>query len=107
MCRFDETWRVWIVAESLADLTNGDLEDGVADKGARPDGVEKCLLCDELALMREEMVEHCEGLGSELYCLRASKQALLGQIQAKGIEHYSFFVLHVVTERYRSLTAGL
>ena len=58
-----------IIAESLADLTNGDFEDGFADKGSRPDGVEKFLFCDELARTPEQIIEHCEGFGSELYCL--------------------------------------
>ena len=69
MCRFNEAGKLWIIAESLAELTNGDFEDGVPDKGFRPDGVEKGFFGDELAWMPEEIVEHCEGFGSELYCL--------------------------------------
>ena len=94
MCGFNEAWRLWIIVESLAELTNGDFEDGFADKGFWPDGVEKFLFGNELARTPEEIVEHCEGLGSELYCLRASPQTLVGQVQAKGIEDYAFFVRH-------------
>ena len=69
MCGFNEAWRLGIVVESLAELTNGDFEDSVADKGFWPDGVEKFLFADELAGTPEKMVEHREGLGSELDCL--------------------------------------
>ena len=69
MCGFNEARRLRVIAESFAELTNGDFEDGVADKGFRPDGVEKFLFGDELARTPEEIVEHCEGFGSELYCL--------------------------------------
>jgi hypothetical protein len=69
MCRFNETGKLWIIAESLAELTNGDFKDGVADKGFRPDRVEKVFFGDELTWMPEEIVEHCEDFGSELYCL--------------------------------------
>src|SRR5439155_26338138 len=74
------------------DLTNGDFEDGFADKGPWPDGVEKFLFCDELARTPDQIVEHREGFGSELYCLWAFPQALVCQVQAKGIEDYAFFV---------------
>ena len=43
MCGFNEARRLRIIAERLADLTNGDFEDGFADKGFWPDGVEKSL----------------------------------------------------------------
>ena len=46
---FNEARRLWVIVESLADLTNSDFEDSFADKGSRPDGVEKFLFCDELA----------------------------------------------------------
>ena len=68
MCSFNEAWRLWIIADSLADLTNGDFEDGVADKGFWPDGAEKFFFGDELARPPEEMIEYCEGFGSELNC---------------------------------------
>ena len=66
MCGFNELRRRWIIAESLADLTNGDFEDGFADKGPGPDGVEKIFLGDKLARTREQMIKHCKGLGSQL-----------------------------------------
>jgi hypothetical protein len=40
------------------------------------------------------MVKHCEGFGPQLYCLRVSPQALVSQVEAKGIEDYTFFVPH-------------
>ena len=92
MCSFNEARRLWIIVESLAELTNGDLKDGVADKGFRPDGAKKVFFGDELAWMPEEIIEHREGFGSELYCLWALPQALISQVQAEGIEDYSFFV---------------
>ena len=67
MSGFDEAWRLWIIVESLAELTNGDFEDGFADKGSWPNSVEKSFFGDELARMREEVVEYCESLRSELY----------------------------------------
>jgi hypothetical protein len=94
MCGFNKARRLWIVVESLADLTDGDFEDGFPDKGFWPDGVEKFLFSDELACTPEEIVEYCEGFGSELDCLRASPQARVSHVQAKGIEDYSFFVPH-------------
>jgi hypothetical protein len=94
MCSFNEAWRLWIIADSLADLTNGDFEDGFADKGFWPDGVEKFLFGDELARTSEEIVEYGEGFGSELYCSRTSPQALVSQVEAKGLEDYTFFVPH-------------
>lgn len=69
MCGFNEARRLWIIAEGLAELTNGDFQDGVADKRFRPDRVEKVLFGDKLARMTEEIIEHCEGFGSELDCL--------------------------------------
>src|SRR5215813_13902078 len=92
MCRFDEARRIRIIVEGLADLTNGYFENGFADKCPWPDRVEEFLFCDELVRMNYEIFKYCEGFGSELYCLCASPQALVGQIQAKGIEHYAFFV---------------
>ena len=94
MCGFNEAWRCWIIAESLTDLTNGDFEDSFADKSSGPDSVEKFFFCDELARTPEEIVEQCKGFRSDLYCLRAFPQALVGQVQAKGIEDYAFFVPH-------------
>ena len=91
VCGFNEAWRLRIIVESFAELTNSDFEDGFTNKGSRPDGVEKFLFCDKLARTPDEMVEHGEGLGSELYCLRAIPQTLVCQIQAKGVEDDSFF----------------
>ena len=72
MRSFDEPRRLWIIIESFPELANRDLENGVADKGLGPDGFQEFLFGDELAWTLEEIVQHCEGLGSQLYCLRAS-----------------------------------
>jgi hypothetical protein len=69
MCRFNEAGKLWIIAKSLAKLTNGDFEDGIADKRFWPDSVENFLLGDELAWTPKEIAEHGEGFGSELDCL--------------------------------------
>jgi len=107
MCGFNEAWRLWIIVESLAELTNGDFEDSFADNGFWPHGVEKSFFGDELARTCEEVVEYCECFRSELYGLGASPQTLVGQVQAKRIEDYALFGPHCVTERYRTFTAGL
>ena len=64
---FDKARRFWIIAQSLADLTNGDFENGFADEGFRPDGVQKFLFCTSLARTANEITEHSKGFGSELY----------------------------------------
>lgn len=94
MCGFNEAWRLRIIVESLAELTYGDFEDTFADRGLWPGSVEKVLFGDQLAWTPKKIVEHCERFGSELYCLGASPQALVGQVQTKGIEIYSSFVTH-------------
>jgi hypothetical protein len=94
MRSFNEARRLWIIVESLPELTNRDLEDGVADKGFGPDGVQEFLFGDELAATLEEIVQHCERLGSEFYCLRSSPQTLVDRVEAKGIEDYLRFVPH-------------
>ena len=107
MCGFNEARRLWIVVESLADLTDGDFEDGFPDKGFWPDGVEKFLFSDELARTPEKIVEHGEGFGSELDCFRASPQALVGQVEAEGIEDDPSFTSHSNSQSYRNFTASL
>ena len=99
---FNEPRRLWIIAESLAELTNGDSEDALADKGVRPDATEKFLFGDEPASMPEEIVEHCEGHGSELNSSWALPQALIGQVQTKRIEDYLFCIPHFRYQRYRT-----
>jgi len=41
--------RVRIIIESVAELTNSDLEDGFTNKGVRPDSHEQVIFRDELA----------------------------------------------------------
>jgi hypothetical protein len=69
MCGFNETGSPRIVTKSIANQTNSDLEDGVADKGLGPDGIQEFLFGDELAWTLAEIVQYCEGLGSEFYSL--------------------------------------
>jgi hypothetical protein len=69
MRSFNEARALWIIIESLAELANRDLEDGVADKGLGPDGIQEFLFGDELAWTLAEIVQYCEGLGSEFYSL--------------------------------------
>ena len=69
MGSFNEAGGLWIIVESLAELTNGDFEYSFADKRFWPDGVEEFLFGGELARTPEEVIEHCESFGSELYCL--------------------------------------
>ena len=108
VCGFNEAWRLRIIVESFAELTNSDFEDGFTNKGSRPDGVEKFLFCDELARTPEEMVKHGEGLRAEFYFLRASPQTLIGLVQAEGVEDDTFSVRHSsLTKGYRNFTADL
>ena len=76
-------------------------------KVSGPDGVQEFLFGDELAWTLEEIVQHCEGLGSEFYCLRSSPQTLVDQVEAKGIEDYLRFVPHGDRERYQNFVSGL
>ena len=98
MCRFNEAWRCRIVVESLPDLTNRNFEYGLADKGARPHGVEKFLFCDELSRSSQDVIENGESFGPEFDGLRASPQTLIGEVKAKGIEDDLFFVLQSVPQ---------
>ena len=50
--------------------------------------------------MPEEIVDHRKRFGPELYGSCASPQALIGEVQAKGIEEDALFVSH---SNHRSL----
>jgi hypothetical protein len=104
---FNKAWKLLIITQSLSELMNGDFEDSFTDKGPGPDGVEKLLFCDELAWTLEQVVEHGEGFGSQLYCLRAFPQTLVIQVQGKGIENYPFCVPHGDTEHHCSFMKSL
>ena len=104
---FNEAWRLWIIAESLSQLTNGNFEHGFAYERPRPNGVEQFLFCDQPARMPKQIVQHREGFRSELYGLGAFPQALIAQVQAKGIEVDALLVPHRAHRNYRSFTAGL
>lgn len=108
VCGFNEAWRLRIIIESLAELTDSNFEDGFTNKSSRPDGVEKLFFRDQLARTPDEMVEHSEGLRAEFYFLRAFPETLIGQVQAKGIKDDTFSVRHSsLTKGYRNFTAGL
>src|SRR5512134_3578051 len=87
----NEPRRLWIVVECLPELTYAHFEHGIAHKGLRPDCVEEFLFGDELPWSLEQTGKHCEGFGSELYCLWALPQAPIRKVQTKGVEDYSFF----------------
>ena len=95
MCGLDELRRVWIVAKNVSQLTNRDFKNGIGHKSLRPNSVEKLFFCDELTRTFEEIVEYSEGFGSELYCLRAAPEALVGQIQPKRGEDDAILVVVV------------
>ena len=107
MRSFNEARRLWIIVESFPELANGDLEDGVADKGLGPDGVQEFFLGDELAWMLEKIVQHRKSLGPELYFLRSLPQTLVDQVEAKRIEDNLWFVPHGDRERYQNFGSGL
>jgi hypothetical protein len=65
MSGLDESWRVRIVAERLADFADGRLEHTVADEHTGPDRVEQFLLRDEPAGVMREVREECKGLRRE------------------------------------------
>ena len=66
MCSFDELRGLWIVIKCIAQLTNGNFEDGVSHKSFGPNVSEKFFFGNELAWPADKLVEHCEGFGSEL-----------------------------------------
>ena len=86
MGRLDEAGRLGIVGKRVADLSNGHLEDGIADKGILPDGADQVLLGNELARTPQQVFEHGERLGPELDRLRTPPQALVCQVERKRIE---------------------
>lgn len=96
MHSFNEARGLWIVAESLADLPDDDLENSFADEGPRPNAVEKFVFANKPARTFEKIIQHCKGFRPELYGPRAIPQALVSAVHAKGIEDYLFFVTHGV-----------
>ena len=65
MCGFDKAGMLRIVTERLPQLTNSDLQDAVADKGARPDGIDEFLFCHEQPGTAKEIIEQREHLWPE------------------------------------------
>jgi hypothetical protein len=65
MCGLDEPGNLGIIVKSLSQLTNGDFEDGLPDKGFRPNVVEKFVFRNELAWPPDELVKHSESFGPE------------------------------------------
>ena len=80
--------------EGFAELADGDLEDGVSDERLGPDGGEEVVLCDELARAFDEVAKQGERLGAEGYGATVSPQALVGQVEGKGIKVYPLPVRH-------------
>ncbi|GEM_PF-5964452 len=95
MCGFDEARRFWIVVESLAELTNSDFENCVADEGFRPNRVEEFVFGDKLTRASDQIVNHREGLRPELDGIRTSPKAFVGRVQSKRIEKYPFLTPHI------------
>ena len=91
---FDKQRGLGIVVKSLSQLTNRDFEHSFADESFRPDDAEKFLFSDELARMSNKVIEYGESLRPELDHLRSSPQALVRQVQAKGVKDYLFLVPH-------------
>ena len=102
----NEARRSRIVTQSLADLANGDFEHRFADKRPGPYCIKKFLFCDELTRMPEKIVEDGEGLWPHLDGLGAFPEALVGKVEAKGIEGDVFCVPHR-RYRYRKLSESL
>lgn len=97
----DEQRSFRIIVKRVAQLTNSDLEDCVANKSLRPDGGEKFFFGNELTRMSHELVEHRVSLRPELDYFRASPQTLIGTVQAKGLEDYAGFIAQVTLELCR------
>src|SRR6187399_3151833 len=104
MCSFDKARRGRIIVESLAQLANGDFQNGFADKGSRPHGIQQLFFRNKLSRAADQIDEHQESLGSELYCLRAFPQAFVGVVEAKGIEERLLFRAHISSQ---TLKVGL
>ena len=63
-----------LIAESLPDLPNADLEHCVAHHGPGPDALEQHILSDELTVALNEAVQHGKRLGRQVNFRRASPQ---------------------------------
>ena len=75
-----------LIAESLPDLPNADLEHCVAHHGPGPDALEQHVLSDELTVALNEAVQHGKGLGRQVNFRRASPQQRIIRIEPKGRE---------------------
>ena len=74
-----------IIVERGANLAHRDLEHGVADEHARPDGVEEIVLRHQATPMLGEMAEQRERLGRQRHLLGAAPDALVGTVEAEPI----------------------
>jgi hypothetical protein len=63
MCGLDKLRGFCIVFKSVSQLTNGDFEDGVPDKGFGPNRVEKFFFGNELAWPSNEVIKYSESFG--------------------------------------------
>jgi len=66
MSGLNESRRPWVIIENVAELANGNFQDGFTYKCLWPHRLEKLLFSDELASTTEKVVEHCECFRSEL-----------------------------------------
>src|SRR5262245_49133062 len=107
MGSFNKAWRLGIITKRLTDLTNHDFQDGFANKGFWPNGVEKFLFGDQLAWSFKQMTEHSELLRPKLDRLRTPPQTLVRQVQAKEIKADALLAPHSLLELYRSFTPAL
>ena len=70
-----------IVAERRANLADRDLEHGVANEDARPDGVEQVVLRDQAAAVLGEAAQQRKGLGRERDLFAAAPDTLIRAIE--------------------------
>ena len=107
MGSFNKAWRLGIITKSLTDLTNHDFQDGFANKGFWPNGVEKFLFGDQLARVLKQVTEYSKHFRPELDHPRTPPQTLVRQVQAKQVKADALLAPHSLLELYRSFTPAL
>ena len=96
MRRFDEAGGPGLVGQRLTDLSNCDLEHGIADERVPPDRADQVLFGHELSGPGEQVYEHRERLGPELDGARALPETLVDQVEGERREVDMTFVQHVM-----------
>ena len=107
MGRFDEARRLGIVRKRLANLTDRDLQHGIADERVRPDRADQSLFRYKLPGLRQQVCEHRERLGPELDGARVPPETLVDRVEGEWWEMYVRVGRHVGTARNRSFTVTL